>query len=130
MCLFFWFDVEKKLDVFVINTYIDIISGKNEVVNMICDKLNTSIDNGCSFKTYERCQCEDMCVNNNTFILTFNNFDMTSDKMFTKYNKFVGFELKICVCENELKYYSVSSDKTDTEFSKDLLENFGLADKN
>ena len=119
----FCFDLKTNFDVRLIKIYIDIISGKNEIVNMICDKLNISVTDGCSFKLNERCQSEDMCVSNNTFILTIDNLDITwypSDKHYTAYDKYILFTLKICVSE-QVKYYLIK-DNIDIEFSKELVD--------
>jgi len=121
----YWFDMKTSFDLYIIETYIDIIKGKNEIVNMICKKLNISVKNGCRFETYERCNEEDMCINNNTFIISIDNIDITSNKLYTKYKNYINFELKICVlCElkYELKYYLIHKDKTEVEFSKVIFE--------
>lgn len=118
----FWFDLETNFDVFVIETYIDIIAGKNKIVNMICEKLNTSVKNGCSFKGYKYFKDEEMCVNNNTFILTIDNIDMMSDKVYTAYDTYKKFELKIYIVSSQLKYYLINNDKTEVEFSKKLVD--------
>ena len=117
----YWFDLKTNFDLYICKTYIDIIIGKNEIVNMICENLNISVKNGCRFETYERCNEEDMCIKNNTFIISIDNIDITSTKLYTKYKKYINFELKICVLGElhyELKYYLIDKDKIEIEFSK------------
>ena len=61
---------------------------KNKIVNMICENLNISVKNGCRFETYERCNEEDMCIKNNTFIISIDNIDIASTKLYTKYKNY------------------------------------------
>ena len=42
----FWFNYDTNIDMDNIECYITIITGKNEMVNMICETLNTHIKDG------------------------------------------------------------------------------------
>ena len=93
----FWFDYDTNIDMDNLECYINIITGKNEMVNMICEKLNTTIENGCIFKSYEYFQGEDGCVNNNTITIDINNISNRHFETYTYYEKFINFKLKIYV---------------------------------
>ena len=40
----FWFYINNQDDINNFNVYIDILKGRNEMSNTICDKLNTTIE--------------------------------------------------------------------------------------
>ena len=69
----FWFDYDTNIDMDNLECYINIITGNNEMVNMICEKLNTTIENGCIFKAYEYFQGQDVCINQNCITMDINN---------------------------------------------------------
>ena len=116
----FWFNYDTNIDMDNIECYITIITGKNEMVNMICETLNTHIkDSYYIFKTYEYFQGEIGCVNENTItICIFNN----NDEEEFLYRKLKSFELKIYVGHRTNKYYLVNKDKTEVRVSKKMLE--------
>ena len=93
----FWFDYDTNIDMDNLECYINIITGKNEIVNMICENLNTTIENGCIFKAYEYFQGEDGCVNNNCITIDINNIINRHFETYTYYEKFINFKLKIYV---------------------------------
>ena len=93
-----------------IECYVNIITGKNEMVNTICKKLNSTIKDGCIFEAYEFYQGEDGCVNNNTITMYF------------PYKNLITFVLKIYVGHRTNKYYLVNKDKTEVRFSKEMLD--------
>lgn len=93
----FWFDYDTNIDMDNLECYINIITGKNEIVNMICEKLNTTIENGCNFKAYEYFQGEDVCVNQNNITIDINNISSKNDEAYTSYGKSIHFNLKIYV---------------------------------
>ena len=103
-----------------IECYITIITGKNEMVNMICETLNTHIKDGYYyFRSYEYFQDEIGCVNeNNITICIFNG----NDEEEFLYRKLKTFELKIYVGHRFNKYYLVNKDKTEVKVSKKMLE--------
>ena len=106
----FLFNYDTNIDMDNIECYINIITGKNEIVNMICERLNTTIDVGCKFKAYEFYQGEDGCVNENTITMYF------------PYKNLITFVLKIYVGHRTNKYYLVNKDKTEVRFSKEMLD--------
>ena len=57
-----WFYINNQDDINNFNVYIDIIKGRNEMVNTICDKLNTTIEKGCNIKLFEFHQGEMVCI--------------------------------------------------------------------
>lgn len=101
----FWFYYDTNIDMDNLECYINIITGKNEIVNMICEKLNTTIEDGCNFKGYEYFQYEDGCVNENCITIDINNISSKNDEAYTSYEKFVNFKLKIHVGHRINKYY-------------------------
>ena len=65
----FWFYINNMDDIKNFNVYIDIIKGRNEMVNTICAKLNTTIEKGCNLKLFEYHQNEMICISDNSIIL-------------------------------------------------------------
>ena len=110
------FNYDTNIDMDNIECYVNIITGKNEIVNMICERLSTTIDVGCNFKAYEFFQGEDGCVNENTITIDINNISHRH------FETFISFELKIYVGHRFNKYYLVNKDKTEVRFSKELLD--------
>ena len=106
----FVFNYDTNIDMDNIECYINIITGKNEMVNTICKKLNSTIKDGCIFEAYEFYQGEDGCVNNNTITMYF------------PYKNLITFVLKIYVGHRTNKYYLVNKDKTEVRFSKEMLD--------
>ena len=99
----FWFYMD---DINNFKTYIDIIKGRNEMVNTICDKLNTTIEKGCNLKLFEYHQNEMVCISNNSITININNM---TDTCYTKYERFIEFKLKI-VLNSHLEYYLIDED--------------------
>ena len=91
----FWFYINNQDDINNFNVYIDIITGRNEMVNTICNKLNTTIGKGCNIKLFEF-----------HIIININNL---TDMCYTKYERFIEFKLKI-VFKQPLEYYLISED--------------------
>jgi hypothetical protein len=85
------------------NVYIDIIKGRNEMVNTICDKLNTTIEKGCNIKLFEFHQGEMVCISNNSITININN------------ERFINIGLKI-VLKSPLEYYLIDEDKKQSYF--------------
>jgi hypothetical protein len=106
----FVFNYDTNIDMDNIECYVNIITGKNEMVNTICKKLNSTIKDGCIFEAYEFYQGEDGCVNNNTITMYF------------PYKNLITFVLKIYVGHRTNKYYLVNKDKTEVRFSKEMLD--------
>ena len=116
----FWFNYDTNIDMDNIECYITIITGKNEMVNMICETLNTHIKDGNNiFKTYEYSQGKNGCVNENTITICI--FNGNDEEEFL-YRKLKTFELKIYVGHRTTKYYLVNKDKTEVRVSKKMLE--------
>ena len=69
----FWFYINNMDDINNFNVYIDIIKGRNEMVNTICEKLNTTIEKGCNLKLFEYHQNEMVCISNNSITININN---------------------------------------------------------
>ena len=115
----FVFNIDTNIDMDNLECYVNIITGKNEMVNAICKKLNTTIKDGCIFEAYEFFQGEDGCVNNDTITMCiFNN----NDEEDFPYKSLITFVLKIYVGHRTNKYYLVNKDKTEIRFSKELLD--------
>jgi len=99
-----WFYINGHEDVFGDNlynfkTYIDIITNKNEMINAICEFLNTK---GVNTKLFEY-QGKNVCIDNNAIFIKINN---KTCSYYTKYEQFIEFELKI-VLKNPLEYYLI-----------------------
>ena len=105
----FWFYINNIDDINNFNVYIDIIKGRNEMVNTICDKLNTTIEKGCNLKLFEYHQNEMVCISDNSIFIKINNM---TDTCYTKYERFIEFELKIVltISLRPLEYYLISKD--------------------
>jgi hypothetical protein len=116
----FWFDYDTNIDMDNLECYINIITGKNEIVNMICEKLNTTIENGCIFKAYEYFQGEDVCVNKNCITIDINNISSKNDEAYTSYGKSIHFNLKIYVKGGGRydKYYLIDNRYNDNNNEK------------
>ena len=69
----FWFYINNMDDIKNFNVYIDIIKGRNEMVNTICDKLNTTIEKGCNLKLFEYHQNEMVCISDNSIFINIKN---------------------------------------------------------
>jgi hypothetical protein len=91
----FWFYINNQDDINNFNVYIDILKGRNEMVNTICNKLNTTIGKGCNIKLFEF-----------HIIININNL---TDMCYTKYERFIEFKLKI-VFKQPLEYYLIGED--------------------
>ena len=102
----FWFYINNEDDIKNFNVYIDIIKGRNKMVNTICVKLNTTIEKGCNLKLFEYHQNEMICISDNSIILNINNM---TDTHYTKYERFIEFKLKI-VLKSPLEYYLIGED--------------------
>ena len=116
----FWFTYDTNIDMDNIECYITIITGKNEMVNMICETLNTHIKDGYYlFRAYEYFQGEIGCVNENTITICI--FNDNDEEEFL-YRNLKTFELKIYVGHRTNKYYLVNKDKTEVKVSKEMLD--------
>ena len=102
----FWFYINNMDDINNFKTYIHIIKGRNEMVNTICEKLNTTIEKGCNLKLFEYHQNEMVCISDNSIFIKINNM---TDTCYTKYERFIEFELKI-VLKSPLEYYLINSE--------------------
>jgi len=103
----FWFYINNMDDINNFNVYIDIIKGRNKMVNTICDKLNTTIEKGCNLKLFEYHQNEMVCISDNSIFIKINNM---TDTCYTKYERFIEFKLKI-VLKSPLEYYLIDEDE-------------------
>ena len=105
----FWFYINNMDDIKNFNVYIDIIKGRNEMVNTICEKLNTTIEKGCNLKLFEYHQNEMVCISNNSITININNM---TDTCYTKYERFIEFKLKIVltISLRPLEYYLIDED--------------------
>ena len=129
----FWFEYDTNIDMDNIECYINIITGKNEMVNIICEKLNTTIENGCIFKAYEYFQGEDVCVNQNNIIIDINNISSKNDKAYTSYGKSINFSLKIYVRGGGGrydKYYLIDENDNNDEKHNDEKKEFRIENIN
>lgn len=102
----FWFYINNMDDINNFKTYIHIIKGRNEMVNTICAKLNTTIEKGCNLKLFEYHMNEMVCISDNSIFIKINNM---TDTCYTKYERFIEFELKI-VLKSPLEYYLINSE--------------------
>ena len=102
----FWFYINNMDDINNFKTYIDIITGRNEMVNTICYKLNITIQKGCNIKLFEFHQKEMVCISDNSIFININNM---TDTCYTKYEQFIEFKLKI-VLKSPLEYYLIGED--------------------
>ena len=114
----FVFNIDTNIDMDNLECYINIITGKNEMINMICEKLNTSIEIGCNFKAYEFFQGEDGCVNQNCITIDINNISNRHFETYTYYEKFINFKLKIYVRDGGRfdNYYLIDDKDEKKEF--------------
>jgi hypothetical protein len=95
-------------------SYIDIIKGRNEMVNFICKKLNTTIEKGCRICKNDDDEWEKnyICKKNssNSIFLSIHNID-TVDKeniyniTYTSYEKYIHY--KILIITEPLEYYFI-----------------------
>ena len=101
-----FFDINDKLIYQKVLSYIDIIKGRNEMVNTICAKLNTTIEKGCNFNFVEYHRNKMVCIHDNCISLNINNL---TDICYTKYERFIDFELKIVltISLQPLEYYLI-----------------------
>jgi len=114
----FWFYINNQDDINNFNVYIDIIKGMNEMVNTICDKLNTTIEKGCNIKLFEFHQNGMVCISDNSIFININNM---TDTCYTKYERFIEFKLKI-VLKRPLEYYLISEDNKQSYKLKSLID--------
>ena len=105
----FWFYISNGSELYSFRAYIDIISGRNEMINQICDKLNTTPKQGCNIKLFEFHQNEMVCISDNSFIIDINN--MADTVGYTKYERFINFKLKIML-NNPLEYHLINDNQT------------------
>ena len=103
----FWFYINNQDDINNFNVYIDILKGRNEMVNTICNKLNTTIEKGCNIKLFEFHQNEMVCISDNSIFININNM---TDTCYTKYEQFIEFKLKI-VFKQPLEYYLIDEEQ-------------------
>ena len=103
----FWFYINNQDDINNFNVYIDILKGRNEMVNTICNKLNTTIKKGCNIKLFEFHQNEMVCISDNSIFININNM---TDTCYTKYEQFIEFKLKI-VFKQPLEYYLIDEEQ-------------------
>jgi hypothetical protein len=103
----FWFYINNQDDINSFKTYIHIIKGRNEMVNKICNKLNTTIEKGCNIKLFEFHQNEMVCISDNSIFININNM---TDTCYTKYEQFIEFKLKI-VFKQPLEYYLIDEEQ-------------------
>jgi hypothetical protein len=105
----FWFYINNMDDINNFNVYIDIIKGRNEMVNIVCEKLNTTIEKGCNLKLFEYHQNEMFCISDNSIIININNLTHMDYPHYTKYEDFINISLKI-VLKSPLEYYLIDED--------------------
>ncbi len=105
----FWFYINNMDDINNFKTYIDIIKGRNEMVNTICDKLNTTFEKGCNLKLFEYHQNEMVCISDNSICININNLTHLDYPHYTKYEDFINISLKI-VLKSPLEYYLIDED--------------------
>ena len=114
----FWFYINNMDDIKNFNVYIHIIKDRNEMVNTICEKLNTTIEKGCNLKLFEYHQNEMICISDNSIFIKINNM---TDTCYTKYERFIKFELKI-VLKSSLEYYLIDEDKKQSYKLKSTID--------
>lgn len=110
----YWFNYDTNIDMDNIECYINIITGKNEIINIILEKLNKTIKNGCYFREYEYFEREYHCVEQNTITIIINNISSKDDEAYSSYDKYINFELKIYVGHRINKYYLIDKDDKKT----------------
>ncbi len=109
------FEINDKL-IYKVKTFIDIINGKNEMINMVCNKLNTTINN---IKDNSIGQYDDewninyLCIKirDNAIIVNIHNIyneDLSNSKNTTYTSSDKKIVVKILIIFNEpLEYYLV-----------------------
>jgi len=111
----FWFYINNENDIKNFNVYIDIIKGRNEMVNTICAKLNTTIEKGCRM-----CKNDDdewnrnvICKkkSNNSILLNIHNIhaidkENISNITYTSYEKYIHYKILITITD-PLEYYLI-----------------------
>ena len=117
----FWFYINNMDDINNSNTYIDIIKGRNEMVNTICDKLNTTIEKGCRM-----CKNDDdewnrnvICKknSNNSILLNIHNIHKIDKEniyniTYTSYEKYIHCKILITITiTGPLEYYLINKEE-------------------
>ena len=112
-----FFDINDKLIYQKVLSYIDIIKGRNEMVNTICAKLNTTIEKGCRM-----CKNDDdewninvICKkkNNNSILLNIHNIHAIDKEniyniTYTSYEKYIHYTILITITiTGPLEYYLI-----------------------
>jgi hypothetical protein len=113
------FDINDKLIYQKVLSYIDIIKGRNEMVNTICKKLNTTIKKGCRICKNDDDEWERnyICKKNssNSILLNIHNIE-TVDKeniyniTYTSYEKYIHYKILIIITE-QLEYYLIDEEQ-------------------
>ena len=80
-----YYSIRNMDDINNFKTYIHIIKGRNEMVNTICDKLNTTIEKGCNIQLFEYHQNEMVCISDNSIII--------KNELYTPYNPYHFFKI-------------------------------------
>jgi hypothetical protein len=124
----FWFYINNMDDINNFKTYIHIIKGRNEMVNTICDKLNTTIEKGCNLKLFEYHQNEMVLINMNSIILNINNLTHMNYPHYTKYENFINISLKI-VLKSPLDYYLIIEDNKKSYKLKSTIDLSNVLDQ-
>ena len=113
------FDINDKLIYQKVLSYIDIIKGRNEMVNTICAKLNTTIEKGCRM-----CKNDDdewninfICKknSNNSILLNIHNIHAIDKEniyniTYTSYEKYIHCKILITITD-PLKYYLIDKEE-------------------
>jgi len=117
----FWFYINNPDDLYYFLTYIDIINGRNGMVNAICEKLNTTPKQGCNFKRFEFHQNEMICIDNCDTCFTIDINNVANTVGYTKYDKFINFRISIKL-SNPLEYYLIGTAQTKSYILKYKLK--------
>ena len=114
-----FFDINDKLIYQKVLSYIDIIKGRNEMVNTICEKLNTTIKKGCRM-----CKNDDdewnrnfICKKNrnNSILLNIHNIHAIDKEniyniTYTSYEKYIHCKILITITY-PLEYYLIDKEE-------------------
>lgn len=117
----FWFYINNMDDIKNFNVYIDIIKGRNEMVNTICNKLNTTIEKG-----FRMCKNDDdewnrnfICKknSNNSILLNIHNIHAIDKEniyniTYTSYEKYIHYTILITITiTGQLEYYLINKEE-------------------
>ncbi len=114
----FLFDIDDKL-IYKVKTCVDIISGKDDMINLVCNKLNTK--KTCYIKSNDDYETDfdinTLCIKhkNNSIIVEIHNIDKVDlsnpkGNTYTSFNKYIIFNILIVFTVPLVEYYLVQNE--------------------